>query len=91
MDGGDQAVDPAVDGAALVRQFLRERYHTVNDDLGAPMDFGTLAGLARVNLRILAEVGDAPRAPEWRPGDFFGERFATPAPATGKPPSAGAR
>jgi hypothetical protein len=81
LDGGDQAVDPAVDGGALVRQFLQERYHTVSDDLSAPMDYTTLAGLARVNPRILEEVGDAPRAPEWLPGDFFGERFAKPGPA----------
>jgi hypothetical protein len=87
LDGGDQAVDPAVDGGALVRQFLQERYHTVSDDLSAPMDYATLAGLARVNLRILAEVGNAPRAPEWLPGDFFGERFAR----AGAAPPAGMR
>jgi hypothetical protein len=91
LDGGDQAVDPAVDAGALVKRFLQERYHTVTDDLSAPMDFATLAGLARVNLRILEEVGNAPRAPEWLPGDFFGERFAKPVRTVDTAPAAKAR
>lgn len=78
MDGGHQAVDPAVDAGALVKKFLQERYHTVSDDLSAPMDYATLAGLARVNVRIIEDVGNARQAPEWLPGDFFGERFAKP-------------
>jgi len=91
MDGGNQAVDPTVDAGALVKKFLQERYHTVNDDLSAPMDFATLAGLARVNLRILEDVGDASRPPEWLPGDFFGERFAKPSQGAGMTPPAGTR
>ncbi len=91
MDGGNQAVDPAVDAGALVNSFLKERYHTVSDDLSAPMDFATLGGLARVNLRILEDVGNAPRPPEWLPGDFFGKRFAKPARGGGVTPPAATR
>jgi hypothetical protein len=91
LDGGNQAVDPAVDAGALVNSFLKERYHTVRDDLSAPMDFATLGGLARVNLRILEDVGDTSRPPEWLPGDFFGERFAKPSQGAGVTPSAGTR
>jgi hypothetical protein len=89
LDGGSQAVDPAVDADALVKSFLKERYHTVTDDLSAPMDFATLGGLARVNLRILEDVGNAPRPPEWVPGDFFGKRFVKQAQAAGVASPAG--
>lgn len=75
LDNGDQARDPKLDAGALFDEFLRSRYHQPNDDLQQPIDYGTLAGLARVNVRVVTEVANARTRPQWLPGDFFGETY----------------
>jgi Zn-dependent M28 family amino/carboxypeptidase len=59
--------------------WMSEFYHSPRDDMRQPMDFDAGATFARVNLLTAYLVADAPAAPVWNPGDFFGERFGVPA------------
>ena len=65
--------DPEVarDAAA----WRRMRYHTPQDDLSQPIDFGAGAMLAELAYRIGAAAADREARPQWKPGDFFGETF----------------
>ncbi len=59
----------------IFKDWLNTRYHGVSDDATQPVD---LEGAARFNsilTALLERVADAPQAPEWKPGSFFG-RFA---------------
>ncbi|WP_330969029.1 M28 family peptidase [Lysobacter sp. A3-1-A15] len=64
------------DAAAARAAFMRERYHRPGDDTGQAIAWNDAARLARLVARTAASVADAPRAPAWREGDFFGGRFA---------------
>jgi hypothetical protein len=72
---GYQGRDPNVDVAALQKQFREQNYHQPSDDLSLPLDYGTAADLARVELRILLEASNGANAPRWNDGDFFAEKF----------------
>jgi len=76
LDSGPTAREPGVAVMPLMQEFLQKNYHQPSDDASLPIDYGTLAGLARVNIRILREVSDAAERPSWITGDFFGIRFA---------------
>ena len=72
---GYQARDPAIDMAALQKQFRQTNYHQPSDDLKMPLDYGAAADLARIDLRILVEAANGASAPRWNAGDFFAEKF----------------
>lgn len=76
MDGGIRSTDPAIDGAAVVAEFLRKHYHQPGDDLSLPIHWPSAARLARLNAAIGRRIADDPERPRWNAGDFFGERFA---------------
>lgn len=63
-------------GKARVEDFIARRYHQANDDLTAPIDWQAAAKFARLNFLIARDLADAPDAPRWYSGDFFGDRFA---------------
>ena len=54
---------------------IREVEHGVTFCLSLPLDYGTAADLARVDLRILLEAANAASAPRWNTDDFFAEKF----------------
>jgi Peptidase family M28 len=76
MSNGSGSKDPAIDVKARWADFLKNHYHQPSDDLSLPIHYPSLAGLARVNARIVREVADAPQRPAWNKGDFFGGLFA---------------
>ncbi len=76
MDGGIRSTDPAIDGAAVVAEFMRRHYHQPSDDLSLPIHWPSAARLARLNALIGRRIADDPQRPRWNEGDFFGERFA---------------
>lgn len=63
-------------GEKAFSDFLKNHYHKPSDDLSLPIDYEALARFADLNYRISHALADAPAAPEWIAGDFFGEMFA---------------
>ncbi len=76
MSNGSGSKDPAIDVKARWEDFLKNHYHMPSDDVSLPIHYPSLAGLARVDARIVREVADAPQRPAWNRGDFFGGKFA---------------
>jgi hypothetical protein len=74
---GYQGRDPGIDVGALQKQFRETNYHQPSDDLNLPLDYGTAADLARVELRILLDATNGASAPRWNAGDFFAEKFGS--------------
>jgi hypothetical protein len=77
VNQGPRSTDPTRDGPALTAAWLKQIYHTPQDDLGQRIDYETLARLARVNWMVGREVADAPLRPRWNAGDFFGTTFGS--------------
>ena len=75
INGGYQARDGKTDIPALMKQFRETHYHQPSDETDLPMDYASVADLARINLRIALDAATAAR-PYWNRGDFFGETFA---------------
>lgn len=75
IDNGERSREPGVDVKALYEDFTRNRYHLPSDDAQQKIDYGSLAALARVNVRVVTDVANARERPRWNPGDFFGETY----------------
>lgn len=75
LDTGYQPRNPGTDLDELRRDFLSAHYHQPSDDLMLPIDYPTAADLARVDLRIVLAIANAPAAPRWVADDFFAEKF----------------
>jgi Zn-dependent M28 family amino/carboxypeptidase len=60
------------------KRFLKERYHKPSDDLAQPIDWDSAGAFARMATDLVGTVANAPTAPTWVPGDFFGGLFAKP-------------
>jgi len=66
------------DGLQSLERYLSDTYHLPNDDLAQPIDWLGAARLAVVNHNIARAIATQPERPRWKPGDFFGTRFASP-------------
>ncbi len=80
----------AGEGGAKFMGFLKDRYHKPGDDMSQAFDWEAGAKFARINYLIAREIADAPEAPRWYAGNFFGNTFASgaakaPAPVIAKP------
>ena len=73
---GSQSFDPAVDGDAMLADFLRSHYHRASDDLDLPFDSAAAQRFARTALLLGLNVADDDARPRWNEGDFFGDTFA---------------
>ena len=82
--GGTDPMHRNDDAAAAAEVFMRDRYHRPGDEADRAIAWNDAARLAGLVARTAASVADAPEAPAWHAGDFFGGRFA-PAPALGSP------
>ncbi len=78
LDPGERAVDAGFDLAAATKAFLKTRYHQPSDDLAQPIHWASAAEFAGVMVEFTRTVAEAPTAPAWYAGDFFGDRFAEP-------------
>ena len=67
-------------GKAATEDFIGKHYHRVSDDMNKPFDWNAAARFARINYLIARDLADAPQAPRWYAGDFFGNVFAKEAP-----------
>jgi Zn-dependent M28 family amino/carboxypeptidase len=69
------ANDGSPDGLSEVAHWRTEHYHSPNDDLSQPFDWPSGARFTSMAFWATWMAADAPRAPRWNPGDFFGQRF----------------
>ncbi|QPQ55106.1 M20/M25/M40 family metallo-hydrolase [Allosphingosinicella flava] len=63
-------------GGEKFRHFLATDYHKVSDQITLPFNWEAGAKFARLNYEIAREIADAPQAPRWYEGNFFGNAFA---------------
>lgn len=63
-------------GEKAFGDFLKNHYHQPSDDMSLPIDYEALARFADLNYRIARTLADAPLAPTWNSGDFFGMKFS---------------
>lgn len=61
----------------LFQQWYANRYHTVGDDAGQPVDLQAAARFNDILKALLLRVADAEMAPTWRDDSLF-KRFAVP-------------
>ena len=74
-------------GKAANDDFNAKHYHQVSDDMSRPFDWKAAAKFAWINYLITRAIADAPEAPQWYQGSFFGEIFAKSAPKAARPTS----
>lgn len=74
---GMRAVEPGVDGAALQQDFLTRHYHQLSDDASLPFSPDAARQYGRTAASLALLLAQAPQAPTWKAGDFFGRRFPT--------------
>jgi Zn-dependent M28 family amino/carboxypeptidase len=60
----------------IFKDWYRDRYHGVADDLTQPVDLAGAAEFNEILKALLQRVADAPLAPKWKDDSFF-KRFAT--------------
>lgn len=72
-------------GKQAFEHFLKTNYHQPSDQMDLPFDWNAAAKFARVNYAIAREIADAPQAPRWYTGSFFGDIFAPVAPKAPRP------
>lgn len=69
------ANDGTPEGLSEVAHWRTDHYHSPNDDLSQPFDWPSGARFASMAFWAAWMAADAPKAPSWNPGDFFGQRF----------------
>ncbi len=72
-------------GGKAFQDFLATHYHRPSDQIDLPFDWNAAAKFARINYLIAREVADAPAAPRWYKGSFFGDLFAPGQPKADRP------
>ncbi len=70
--------DPAVDGHAVLRAYMRDHWHQPSDDLSQPIEWETALKFARATVRVGYRIAMEEERPTWNEGDFFGERYGRP-------------
>jgi hypothetical protein len=70
-----QSTDPAVDAVAVHKEWDRKIYHQPIDDMSQPIHWESGARWAQANLNLVEAIANAPAAPRWNAGDFFGRTF----------------
>ena len=75
LSAGFTSSDPDIDGAATFRAFLSKNYHQPSDESGLPFDELSARRFTAMNYLLVRAIADAPAAPSWNEGDFFGDKF----------------
>jgi hypothetical protein len=73
------AAPPGSAGSALLKAWIRTRYHQPSDDLAQPFDPRAVGGLLGYLTELTARVANDPARPSWKPTSYY-RRYATPAP-----------
>ena len=82
IKSGFKTGDPAKDGGQINAAYRRDVYHKPNDDMTQAFDFAAGAMHARLNFLTGWLVAQETARPAWNAGDFFGQLFGGPMPAS---------
>jgi Zn-dependent M28 family amino/carboxypeptidase len=88
ITGGEKATDPSKNGGEIERAWIKNYYHSPQDDMNQPLDYNAAAKYTRMNFALGYAVANQDTRPTWNPGDFFGNAFGhknKAAGATGQP------
>lgn len=77
---GTTTGDPALDGAALLQDFMARHYHRPSDDASLPWNPESATRYTRAAATLALLLTQADQAPQWREGDFFGRLYGPPKP-----------
>lgn len=77
LSPGMRSADPARDGAKLFREFLGRHYHRPSDDPSLAIDEDAILRYTRANVALGHAIAQDAAPPRWKPGNFFGETFAS--------------
>jgi hypothetical protein len=75
-------------GEEKFKGFLGGNYHSPRDQLNQPFSWRAGARFAELNYRIARELANAPAAPRWYRGSFFGDTLGGNQPRAPKPAAA---
>jgi len=75
LDAGVEPAEEGRDPKVSATWFMRNCYHRPCDQADLPIHYDDAARLARLVARLGHGIGEADAAPQWKTGDFFGERF----------------
>jgi Zn-dependent M28 family amino/carboxypeptidase len=78
--GGFMSADPAIDGEKITRDWLRNIYHSADDESDQKLDYASGARWAQTNLDLAVAIANAKERPRWNEGDFFGTKFSRQTP-----------
>lgn len=73
---GAKSGDPAIDGKAMLDDFLKNHYHRPSDDLDLPYSGEGAERFAQTALLLGLIIAGQDDRPHWNEGDFFGDKFA---------------
>jgi len=72
---GMKSSDPKLFGAMIVQDWMARTYHSPFDDLNQKMYFETGVKYAGVSFLTGLLVANEDTRPQWKEGDFFGDKF----------------
>ena len=72
---GFKTVDPKLNGKEIALSWEGKLYHTPQDDMKQPLDFGAATKCVRVNFAVGYEVAQETARPQWNDNDFFLQKF----------------
>ncbi|MGA0559292.1 M28 family metallopeptidase [Larkinella sp. VNQ87] len=80
IKSGTETGNPQLDGLKLNLDWRATIYHSPEDEIDQPFDFGAAAKHAQLQFLIGYLAAQNPQRPTWNKGDFFGTKFG-PKPA----------
>jgi Zn-dependent M28 family amino/carboxypeptidase len=75
-DAGLKSSDPKIQPKEILLKWLDTVYHTPKDDMNQRLDFDAVTKYSRFNFLLGYLIAQKAERPTWRPGDFFGDKYA---------------
>ena len=75
-NSGLKSSDPNIQPKEILLKWLGTVYHTPKDDMNQRFDFEAATKYSRFNFLLGYLIAQKSERPTWRPGDFFGEKYA---------------
>jgi Zn-dependent M28 family amino/carboxypeptidase len=75
-NSGLKSIDPKIQPKEILLNWLGTVYHTPKDDMNQRLDFEAATKYSRFNFLLGYLVAQKSERPAWKPGDFFGEKYA---------------